>query len=321
MTVSTVSVCIPAYNSGSFIEATLLSIMNQTYSNLEIIISDNASTDSTAEIIQELSREDKRIRFIKNESNIGYVKNIMQAVNAASSEYIAIYHSDDLYEPTIIADEISLLLSSPEIGGVFVKHREFWNNKTTHKDFKAFCSLKKSNLYNKHFEAYIGGLEAYLPALLELGNFFACPSFMTRKSIFLDIGGFTDNYPSNEDLELWLKYLSHGYKLAIKNKILLYYRRTMNQGSYFFEHKPELNAMFTVLDKALEKNSNLITGATKLLYHKYKSRGFLNAAFNAFICDQKEKYKSFLDASKKNTGIRHFQKRAQCSDCRRYFSH
>jgi glycosyltransferase involved in cell wall biosynthesis len=82
MSVSTVSVCIPAYNSGSFIEATLRSIMNQTFSNLEIIISDNASTDSTAEIIQELSREDKRIRFIKNESNIGYVKNIMQAVNA-----------------------------------------------------------------------------------------------------------------------------------------------------------------------------------------------------------------------------------------------
>jgi glycosyltransferase involved in cell wall biosynthesis len=273
--------------------------MTQTYKNLEIIVSDNASTDSSSEIITKLKDEDNRIRYIRNETNVGYVKNILNAVSAASSEYIAIYHADDLFEPTIIEDEIELLLSSPDIGGVFVKHREFWNDKSIHKNFSAFSSLKKSNLYQKQINAFVGSLADYLPALLEFGNFFACPSFMTRKSAFLGTGGFTDKYPSNEDLELWLKYLTNGYKLAIKNKILLNYRRTINQGSYFFEHKPELNAMYTLLDDAILQQSDLIDSNTKTLFQKHKSRGFLNATFNAYILKQNDKFKSLLDSSKK----------------------
>ncbi len=65
-----VSVCVLSYNYGKYIEETIRSLMNQTYKNLEIIVSDNASTDNTKEIVEKLSRIDNRIKFYLNESNV-----------------------------------------------------------------------------------------------------------------------------------------------------------------------------------------------------------------------------------------------------------
>ena len=65
-----VSVLIPCYNCEKYVEEAVMSIIEQSYSNLEILVIDDGSTDNTGSILQELAQKDSRIRYIKNETNL-----------------------------------------------------------------------------------------------------------------------------------------------------------------------------------------------------------------------------------------------------------
>ncbi|GAB4530274.1 MAG: hypothetical protein Tsb0014_12810 [Pleurocapsa sp.] len=90
-----VSVIIPAYNSAEYISKAIESVLNQTYCNLEIIIVDDASTDATLEIIK--SFQDKRLKIIKNEHNLGVSAARNLALKQARGNWIALLDSDDWY--------------------------------------------------------------------------------------------------------------------------------------------------------------------------------------------------------------------------------
>jgi glycosyltransferase involved in cell wall biosynthesis len=91
-----VSIIIPVYNREKIIEETVYSALNQTYGNLEIIISDNCSTDRTWKILQNLAAKDDRIKLLRNSDNLGPVKNWKVSLDAAEGEYCKILWSDDL---------------------------------------------------------------------------------------------------------------------------------------------------------------------------------------------------------------------------------
>jgi glycosyltransferase involved in cell wall biosynthesis len=88
-----VSVCIPVYNAGPFIHETIACCLNQTYRNLEIIFSDNCSTDGTVDHIR--SYNDPRIKIYQNDSNIGLVANYIKALNYATGKYMGFLGADD----------------------------------------------------------------------------------------------------------------------------------------------------------------------------------------------------------------------------------
>lgn len=91
-----VSILIPSYNREKYIEATIRSALNQTYKHIEVIVVDNASTDSTWKKILDLSLEDERVKAFQNEVNIGPVRNWQRCVDEASGHYVKILWSDDL---------------------------------------------------------------------------------------------------------------------------------------------------------------------------------------------------------------------------------
>lgn len=90
-----VSIVIPTYNREQYIEDAIKSAVNQTYRNIEIIIVDNCSTDSTWDILNEWEKKDNRIKIFQNEFNIGPVLNWNECFKHASGEYIKILWSDD----------------------------------------------------------------------------------------------------------------------------------------------------------------------------------------------------------------------------------
>ena len=118
-----VSVIITAYNLGWCIEDTLQSVFDQTYSNLEIIVVDDASTDDTE---QRMARYAGRIKYIRHETNQGVLKNAEagparnSGVAAASGDYIAILDGDDLWEPGKIAAQIDAARRFPDAGMIVV---------------------------------------------------------------------------------------------------------------------------------------------------------------------------------------------------------
>jgi glycosyltransferase involved in cell wall biosynthesis len=111
MTQPLVSIVLASYNGEKYIEQQLKSIAAQTYANLEVIISDDNSTDSTREIITAFAKADKRIRGIFNEQNKGYNKNFESAFLTAAGDFIAIADQDDIWLPEKIEEQMKLFTS------------------------------------------------------------------------------------------------------------------------------------------------------------------------------------------------------------------
>ncbi|HEY9185076.1 MAG TPA: glycosyltransferase family 2 protein [Salegentibacter sp.] len=118
-----VSVVMPAYNSEEFITAAIQSVKEQTYSNWELLVIDDASEDKTSAIVKELTREDHRIKLLRNEENQGAGISRNKGISQAKGAYIAFLDADDLWKPHKLQtqlefmqkNEVSVCFSSYEL--------------------------------------------------------------------------------------------------------------------------------------------------------------------------------------------------------------
>lgn len=108
-----ISVILPVYNSEQYIKDCVDSILNQTFSNFELIIIDDCSTDKSISIIESLS--DKRIRFFKKELNTGYTESLSWGIKEAKGAFIARMDSDDLCDPLRFIKQLDFLKSNPDV--------------------------------------------------------------------------------------------------------------------------------------------------------------------------------------------------------------
>ena len=108
-----VSIGLFVYNGQRFIREALDSILNQTFANFELIISDNASTDRTAKIAEAYTRRDNRIRYYRNEKNMGAGWNICRVYELAVAKYFKWAAVDDLLEPDFLRRCVEILENDP----------------------------------------------------------------------------------------------------------------------------------------------------------------------------------------------------------------
>lgn len=124
-----VSVIVPTYNQEEFIEETLNSIIKQSYENLEIIVSDDASTDKTPSIIKAFAEKDKRIHAFFSEQNKGISGNFNKAFDACTGEYITFFSGDDIMLPQKIEKQVRFLEQNKDCP--LVMHQvEIFNSET-----------------------------------------------------------------------------------------------------------------------------------------------------------------------------------------------
>jgi len=105
---------VPAWNAAGFIDQTLESLAAQTYRNLEILISDDASPDSTADICERYAVRDDRFRVIRQPENLGWVGNVNHLIHAAEGEYLFFAFHDDLLAPDYVEKLAGALANHPE---------------------------------------------------------------------------------------------------------------------------------------------------------------------------------------------------------------
>lgn len=247
-----VSVCIPTYNNAKYIGKTLNSIINQTYKNIEIIICDNASTDNTKEIIESFA--DKRIRYHRNSNTIVCLANWNLSVKLAQGDFIAIYHSDDVYESEIVEKEVEFFERHIGVGAVFCLDKTI-----NEKDEFIKNNLQLSGeIKNKEV---LNFTELFSALLGKSGGFLIAPTFMARKEIFNRVGFFEETTRFGEstgsagDTEMWLR-IATKFKIGIIKERLIQRRISNTQGSTSYESSRTIRANhFVVLDSFLNSSA------------------------------------------------------------------
>lgn len=227
-----VSVLIPAYNHENYIQETIESIINQTYSNIELIILDDGSKDKTWEKITELKQKCEN-RFVKihfeTKQNEGTCLTLNRLLELSSGEFVYIIASDDLAKPQAIEKEVKFLQGNPDYALV-VGDNEYVdsNGKQIFRTQKAFTS----NIKNAKYKTVKDFLSSKLKIDFlsdDFGSYktlykenYIPNGYLIRKNIFDTIGKFTKNAPL-EDFWLMLQ-ISKYKKMKFIDEILFSYR-------------------------------------------------------------------------------------------------
>ncbi len=138
-----VSIGLPVFNGEKFLQKCLDSLLVQTYDNFELIISDNASTDTTSQICEEYSRKDDRIRYIRQKKNIGMMQNFNFVLQEAKCEYFMWIGSDDYILPNFLKKNTEILISNEQIVGSVSKIGRFGMDLNSNPIDSAFANLVK----------------------------------------------------------------------------------------------------------------------------------------------------------------------------------
>lgn len=272
-----VCICIPTYNSEKTIGSTLESILNQTYSNFIVKISDNASTDRTLDIIR--SYQDPRVSIFTSDKNIGGEGNFNRCIELSEGEYTAIFHSDDIYDPRMLQEQVSFMEKEPSAGAVFTEARviDEADKRIGYIKLPKIATRESSSLY---------GFETLFKAVLKHSNFFICPSFMVRTSVYKHevICWKGEEFKSSADLDVWLRILGKN-KIGHIAKPLIHYRLGSLQGSSAIRKATEEADFFLVIKHYLSKKEvqEFLNKQDLLNYRDLVRRDNVMRAINLFL--------------------------------------
>jgi glycosyltransferase involved in cell wall biosynthesis/radical SAM superfamily enzyme YgiQ (UPF0313 family) len=228
-----VSICIPTFNGEKFLAETLSSALSQTYSNIEIIISDDGSTDRTLEIAKSFQDKTSKEFVIISHRNYGLIQNWNFCITKAHGQYIKFLFQDDLLEPDCIEKMVEIAEQDEEIGMVFSPRGIILDEKDRNDRFCMCVYNGASNLHIhwSNLKPIQEGKELLSdPKLMgEPPNKIGEPStVMIKKEVFEKIGGFDGELCQLVDMEMWLRIMSQ-YKIAFVNKILSHFRVHLEQ--------------------------------------------------------------------------------------------
>lgn len=191
-----VTVILTSYNHAKYIRETIDSILNQTFKDFELIIWDDASTDESWEIIQ--SYKDERIKAFRNEESKRGVYGINKAIyEVAQGEYIAIHHSDDVWELTKLEKQVKFLDKNSEYGAVFTNAQAINENSGIFED--------KNHMYYSVFDQPNRSRQEWLNFFFYKGNALCHPSVMIRKECYDNCGLYRYGLAQIGDFDMWIR--------------------------------------------------------------------------------------------------------------------
>jgi teichuronic acid biosynthesis glycosyltransferase TuaG len=211
-----ISIVMPAYNAEMYITSAIKSVQAQTYSNWELLIVDDESTDNTAAIVKDIIKDDLRINyFFQHRGRQGKARNL--AIKKSKGPYIAFLDADDLWEKSKLEVQLTIMKQRTDIDLIFSQ------------GYNLFAGGETSKVNIKVKEWH---WEKDASLLIE-GNQIPILSVLAKKNAIEAVGGFSEdlNIQNAEDYHLWIKLLKHGNFLSIEEK-LFYYRIHPNQFTY-----------------------------------------------------------------------------------------
>jgi glycosyltransferase involved in cell wall biosynthesis len=240
-----VSVLIPAYNREQYLEETVRSVMKQTFSNIEIIIIDDASTDGTGAIAERLAHEDTRIRVIQHNENKFRSGALNTGLDTARSTYICFLDSDDCYLPNKLERQVAFLEAHPGIDAVYGDFETKYQHNQP-KFVEAITSTERAHnelLARAHDKTTVPLAGGFIPSC----------SPLIRSSVFTSIR-FDTTLRNSEDLDMWFQILGAGFRMERLPGSTYIYRLHRNQKSNDLER---MRIARTAIDSKLDAGTYL----------------------------------------------------------------
>jgi glycosyltransferase involved in cell wall biosynthesis len=201
-----VSVIMPVYNASSFLRASLNSILEQTFTDFELLIINDASVDDSLQIIQSYS--DERIRVINNHFNEGVISSLNKGLALAKGEYVARMDADDICMSGRFAKQVSYLNDHPEVAVLSTK---------------LVLINEKGEEIGYWQEDVLADSAEKIKSMLPEINCIGHPTIMMRSKIVSPFG-YNPDLKFSEDWGLWLVLLAENYTIDKLNEVLLKYR-------------------------------------------------------------------------------------------------
>lgn len=207
-----VSIIVITYKSAKFILETLESIKNQTYKNIELIVSDDCSPDETVSVVEKWVQSNRHrfvaVNIVTKSSNTGIAPNCNRGLFAAKGEWVKLIAGDDLLITHAIERLVEYTL----------------NNKTCKVVFGRIHYLKNGTLTDDTIPE-IFKLDQKAQILKNLkGSSIKAPSSFLHRETLISVGGFDERYPMIEDVPMWVKLSLHGHKFYFVDAFITKYR-------------------------------------------------------------------------------------------------
>jgi hypothetical protein len=188
-----VSVVVPAYNYGRFLDDCVRSVLDQEGVDVDVLIIDDASSDDTAARATSLAARDPRVRVVLHATNRGHIATFNEGLFAVSGEYVVLLDADDMLPPGSLARAASLLEVNPGVGFVYGRPQTFEDRPP-----------RSSNDQVQGWSIWEG--HDWLRQRCQSGaNPIATPEVVMRTSVMRDTGGMKADLPHTGDFELWMQ--------------------------------------------------------------------------------------------------------------------
>lgn len=206
-----VSILIPCFNQENLITETVLSALNQTYENIEVVVSDDASTDSTPQLLRDLQKQyHPKLKVFLHDTNLGVTKNHTRGLLECTGEFITFLDGDDLFLPEKIEKQVQFMAERQECS-------------LCYHNVDVFDSSTGRRLYL--WSERIGTRQGNIKDLIRFGNFLPAVSVMVRKKD-LPADGYDERIKIYSDWFLWLCTLHNGKgQICYMDEVLAKYRR------------------------------------------------------------------------------------------------
>lgn len=231
-TASLISIVLPVYNGERYLAESIQSCLAQTYSDWELVVVDDASTDNTSFLIAQWMAKDSRIRCIRHQTN----KKLPAALNTgfahARGVYLTWTSDDNRYLPSALEEMLQALTTGQGADFVYADYQVIDDD-----------------------SQYVQTQVAPSPLSLIQG-YNAVPCFLYRRRVYEQIGGYTEALFLAEDYDYWLRVLSSGYIMLPLHKTLYQYRRHTQSLTDTYK-----GSAFLAAEQALLRNLPRLVGA------------------------------------------------------------
>lgn len=199
-----VSVVVKSYNHAPYVHQTIQSVLDQSFQDFEIVVTDDSSTDGTPDIVRNF--QDKRIKLEVLSRNNGISIAMNSVLARAKGKYIAILNSDDYALPGRLKRQVTFLEDRPDVSALFGLPLAVDENGNMTKLFNDFDRPLSFPDFNR---------ATWLNSFFFRGNCLCAPTAMIRRSVYKRVGNYDPRLTNLQDLDMWIRMLKSGHNIFL----------------------------------------------------------------------------------------------------------